>query len=140
MAKCYNALGRVYLQTEEVTKADDILLKCLDLWEKIYGLRHIKTAQALFYLGNAAFAAGNKNRSINLHKDAIVMMKEILGSDHIKVSLFLNTVAKDFIAKCDYSQALKVQNNALMILESHYGELHPEVIAIYGGLSNIAYA
>ena len=121
-------------------KADDILLKCLDLREKIYGLRHVKTANALFYLGNAAFAAGNHERAISLHHDAIVMMKEILGSDHFKVSLYLNTVSKDFIAKCDYSQANRIQNNALMILEQNYGELHPEVIAIYLGLSRIAYA
>lgn len=115
-------------------------MKCLDLREKLYGLRHAKTANALFYLGNSAFAAGNHERAINLHKDAITMMKELHGSDHIKISLFLNTVSKDFIARCDYSQAHKIQNNALMILEQHYGELHPEVISIYGGLSRIAYA
>ena len=93
-----------------------------------YDLHFLEAAQLLHQAGAFLFFHGFYPQSQSLHRQALTIRRQVLGSDHPNVAESLNVLGMLSRNQGDYEQAEEFHQQALIIREKTLGPHHPATI------------
>jgi eukaryotic-like serine/threonine-protein kinase len=138
------AIDEVSLSVEllELERPLDALkynLEAVKTFRKDPGNDRAMLGTALLDLANVYRALDRADDSIRTYEEALAIVIELHGADHVEVADVLNNEAVTVAETGDHARARELWHRALEIREKVLGHLHPEVAKVYGALGFDAY-
>lgn len=113
-----NNIGCAYRAEGDLDKAEDYLLKSLEIWHTELGEKNEETASVSNNLGAVYFASGHYEQSRVMHSMALDARREIFGEKHPDTAQSHNNLALAFFKAGDSAWAKLHFEKALAIFES----------------------
>ena len=105
--------------------------KGLDIYESLFGKKHLDYASHLNNIALYHCSLGNYEESIRLGLEATNITKNILGSEHIEYAIALNNLAQYNYCIGNYAEAIQLTIESINIIKNTVGfEHHQYAIAL----------
>ena len=135
VARSLNNLAMLYKDQAAYRKAEPLLVRALDIWEKVLVAMHPDVARSLNNLAMLYDAQGAHGKAEPLYLRALDIHEKALGAMHPDVATNLNNLAEHYTDQGAYGKAEPLLVRALDITEKALGPMHPDVA---GSLNNLA--
>jgi CHAT domain-containing protein len=130
-AICMNNLALLLMAMNHYAEAETIFAGALKIREKVLGLHHPDTAQALSNLGVLYYSMGAYAKAKPFYERALKINEKALGPDHPNTAAVLYCLAVLFHSKGAYAKAGPLLERALKINEKALGPDHPDTTVLY---------
>ena len=121
----------------EHTKALELQIRALTIFEKMQGPEHPDTAVALGNLALTYERLAQHERAAPLRMRALAIYENNLGPEHPRTALALSNLAATYSYQAKHSQALVLQLRSLKIREKTLGKEHPDTALALNNLASI---
>lgn len=115
-AKLLNAIGVIYDERGERSRAQRLFKRVLALRRAAYGAEHPEIAAALNNLADSYRQAGKLRRALELHKRSLAMKTRLLGATHPDAGASLFNLGETSLALGNYADALSYYRRAGKVL------------------------
>jgi serine/threonine-protein kinase len=133
-AELHHTIGDTYRALGLNDQAEQHLRAALDIYRQLYGERHPKVAEGLYYLAGVHFMKGDRLRAEEVYREAIRLMREV-DPDNVNLPYMLEDLGSILAYKQDPAGEALL-NEALAIFRKRYGENHPTVASTYERLAD----
>jgi CHAT domain-containing protein/tetratricopeptide (TPR) repeat protein len=123
--------GKLAEATREMEKA-------ATLADKVFGPRHLHTANILHHLASLHQAQGQHVRAEPLLQRSLQIKEAELGKDHIELSSLLNDLAAAYRFQKKYHRAEALLKRGLLLGEKHRGKDHLDVGSVLNNLAQLS--
>lgn len=140
MDKCalyYDKAGCWFRDKYNFTEGETFLKKALKIREKLFGIEHPDTAQALTNLADLYRSQAKYSDAEPLYKHALRIREKVLGKDHAEVASSLHSLAVIYYWQGKYEKAELPHKRALKIREDTMGKDHPSVARSLNSLAEL---
>ncbi|HYW72324.1 MAG TPA: serine/threonine-protein kinase, partial [Pyrinomonadaceae bacterium] len=121
-AELHHTIGDTYRALGFNDEAEQHLRAALDIYRQVYGDRHPKVAEGLYYLGGVLFLKGDHAHAEAAHRQAIALMREV-DPDNVNLPYMLEDLGGMLAGKKDPAGE-SLLNEALALFRKRYGEDH----------------
>ena len=128
-------LGATSLKEEDLVKAGRYFEEQRELSERVFGLEHIRTGEAIGNLGLVRQRLGDLEAAKEAYERALEIDKLALGEQHLNLSIHHNNLGNVAFAQGDVEGALNSLFKALEIARSTLGENHPRTGTLLQNIS-----
>jgi serine/threonine-protein kinase len=135
-AEVHHTIGDTYLSLGAATKAEQQFRLALELYRGVYGERHAKVAESIFYLAGALFWENEFKSAEPLYRQAIAMMRE-LDQGNVNLPYMLEDYGSILAQRGDEADAAPLLNEALELFRKRYGDDHFTIASVYGAIGNM---
>lgn len=126
-ANVLNSLAKVLWKTNQLSEAESLLRRSLELKERTLGNNHADVATRLNNLATVLMQAKRYDEAEPLIRRALKIDEEGLGAEHPIVAIRLGNLASLLSEKSRYDEAEPLVRRALEIDERSLGTEHPNV-------------
>jgi len=134
-AELHHTVGDAYRALGMFSRAEHHFRSALTLYKQLYGERHPKVAEALFYLGAVLYPNGEPTAAEESYRQAIQMMREVDPENE-----FLPFMLEDLggiLAVKGEAGSESLLNEALALFRKRYGEEHLTVATVFARLGDL---
>ncbi len=117
-------LSQVYLTTGKLSKAEEQMLMCLSIRQKILPQKHELIAASYNDLG-FAYSQVDNDKALNNYEIALGLYEEIHGKDNPKIAIAYGNMGVIYRNLESYGDAVNNFDNALKIWDKIYPAAHP---------------
>lgn len=128
-------LSNVYLDQKKFDQAAALLVRVLDLRERMLGKEHTDTAQALNNLGMVNQRMGKFKEAEEYHKRALAIREKSSGVDQLPVARSLSELGWTYYQQKKYAEAEKAYERAMPMWEARGSKA--ELASALFSLSNV---
>ncbi|GAC1401124.1 MAG: hypothetical protein NVSMB56_16250 [Pyrinomonadaceae bacterium] len=136
-AELHHTIGNTFRALGDVNRAEQNFRVALALYRELYGERHPKVAENLYYLGATLELKGKHDEGINLYRQAIVLMREA-DAENVNLPYMLQDLGQVLLVQNDVDVAESLFHEAQNLFRHHYGENHLTVAITYSDFGRIA--
>ena len=136
-AELYRTIGTTYLGIGRNDLGVPQFRASLTIYRRLYGDRHLKVAEALYFLASALAGADDRAAAEPLYREALELQRELPGGDNAYLPHIVREYAAIFIAKGETAKAEPLMLEAVELSRKHYGENHFTVAAAYESLGSL---
>lgn len=122
-------------ENNQIYKAEEYLLKRIEIGEKILGRDHAEQMVCLNNLASFYFDIGNYQKALEITFDVLELKKKILGEKHPDYLNELNNLTVIYSSIGDYLKAIEINEWLTEQQKTILGENHPNYI---NSLNNLA--
>ena len=123
----------------QYAQCEELLLKALNIREKILGKEHLETATIYNALGIIYGKKGEYDKAELYYNKALKINEDVLGKEHPSTAENYNNLGTIYYTKGEYNKAEQYFMKALKINEEIFGREHPETAGSYNNLGKIYY-
>lgn len=138
LAMALNALGEVLRRQGDLTRAEPVLRRSLQIRERLLGPHHPDIAESLDNLALVAQDRGEYTQAEELFLRDLKICEKARGPNHLDVANALNNLGLLYRAQGRYAQAEPLFKRSLKILEKNLGTNHRYVAYAFGNLAGLA--
>ncbi len=124
-AQALSYLSQVYLATGKLTKAEEQMMMCLSIRQKILPKNHELIAAAYNDLG-FAYSQLDNDKALANYEMALGMYEELHGKDNAKIAIAYGNIGVIYRNLELYGDAVNNFENALKIWDKIYPGAHPK--------------
>jgi len=106
----------------------------LKIYRELYGEKHLKVAEALYYLASSLTAACDTASAEPLYREALDMQRVLPGGDNVYLAHIVREYAWILLAKGDAARGEPLMLEAMELFRKHYGNDHITVALAYEDL------
>ena len=121
---------------ENDSKALELNLECLALYEKIHGKEHPDYAVSLNNASLNYYKLGRYRKSLALKLEVLELIEKFFGKVSLNYTVYLYEVASSYDDLGDYSKALELKLECLQLSKKIHGEEHPDYATILNNLAS----
>ncbi len=138
--KQYDLLSDYFGLLREYDLYDEAKAICrrqISISEKLYGLKHEKTANSYNNLGSIYWQQDNYKKALEYDTKALKIRKEVLGEEHPDTAESYNNIGSVCHKQYKFDEALKYHQKALKIREEILGKEHPDTATSYSNIGEV---
>jgi tetratricopeptide (TPR) repeat protein len=136
-AEIRETLGEVYLDLEDLAKAEVMARQSLDLRRTFFADDHRLVAYSLSILGGVLERQGKYAEAEALHREALALLKKVLGNEHEDVAKSLLNLAGALEPRGKYAEAEALTREALAMRRRLLGNEHVDVASAINNLAAV---
>lgn len=136
-AEIRSQLGVTYLQIRDFERAEENLLRALDIFRSLANGDDPEVAQSLANLGQLRDAEAKPSEAAALQREALTMWQELDLPDSLDIPRGMMALANTLVRLNEYIEAEELLLSALETMELFEGEKHEEVGIVYNSLANL---
>ncbi|MCA9735511.1 MAG: serine/threonine protein kinase [Deferribacteres bacterium] len=126
-ARMMEVIGGVYQNLAQLSKADSLLRKSLQVQEKVHEKPTAEYGRTLWILGKVRAQQGDYTAADSLQRLSLHIREQVLGSENDAVAQSLSSLSKIQYQKGDYAAAESLATKALNIRTSLFGDINAGV-------------
>jgi tetratricopeptide (TPR) repeat protein len=127
LARTYNNLGTEFESLGRYEAGLEQHLKCLAIFEEIFGTEHENTSTSYFNVGAVKRQLGDLEGALEMYQKSIAIDEKVKGKNHIDTALGYSYVGRIYMQKEDFDGALEMFEKSLRIRKFCRGDNHPDV-------------
>ncbi|QOI98352.1 MAG: CHAT domain-containing protein [Flammeovirgaceae bacterium] len=136
IAASYNDLGMAFSQTD-VDKALDYFDKAIELYTRLHGATHPKTAIVNTNMGLAYRSLKLYGDAITVFEDALKIWQTVYVNPHPSQAFVLLNLGQTYASMGELNTALSFYAKALAIYQQTHGRKHPDIASTYNLIGKI---
>ena len=136
-AELFRTIGTTYLGLGRNDLAVPQFRASLKIYRELYGERHLKVAEALYFLASALTGADDRAAAEPLYREALELQRELPGGDNAYLPHMVMEYGSFVLAKGDAVQAEPLMLEAIELFRKHYGADHLTVGVAYESLGSL---
>jgi serine/threonine-protein kinase len=136
-AELYRTIGTTYLGISRNDLGVPQFRASLKIYRELYGDRHLKVAEALYFLASALCGVEDRVAAEPLYREAIELERGLPGGDNNYLPHMTMEYASLLVAKGDPVRAEPLMLEAIDLFRKHYGDNHVTVGAAYESLGGL---
>jgi serine/threonine protein kinase/Tfp pilus assembly protein PilF len=134
-AELYRTIGTTYLGIGRQDLAVPQFRASLKIYRELYGERHLKVAEALYFLASSLVGVEGRDVAEPLFREAVELQRELPGGDNNYLPHMVLEYGNLMVAKGDSVKAESLILEAIDLFRKHYGDSHLTVGAAYASLA-----
>jgi len=138
--KQYDMLSEYFRFLREYDLYDEAQAVCrrqISIAEKLFGLKHEKTAKSYNNLGTTCWQLGDYEKAFEYDSKALKIRKEVLGEEHPVTAESYNNIGSVYHKQGNYDMALRYHFKALAIRKNILGIDHPDTATSYSNIGEV---
>jgi len=135
MGDFFERLGNIYRYLGFYPIAEQLLLKALNIREKLLGEEYFDTATSYNNLANLYYNMEEYKKAEPLYLKSLIIKEKILGEKHPSIATSYNNLAELYRSIGKYQKAEHLYLKALKIWGKVLGEEHPNTALSYNNLA-----
>jgi serine/threonine protein kinase/Tfp pilus assembly protein PilF len=136
-AELYRTIGTTYLGIGRQDLAVPQFRASLKIYRELYGERHLKVAEALYFLASSLVGVEGRDVAEPLFREAVELQRELPGGDNNYLPHMVLEYGNLLVAKGDSVRAESLILEAIDLFRKHYGDSHVTVGAAYASLASL---
>ena len=136
IAASYNDLGLVY-SVRDAKKALDYYEKALEIYEKIHGKDHPKTAIANTNIGFVYRTLELYGDAVNNFESALAIWEKIYPQPHPTKAFVLFNLGQTYLKIGNEKSAAGYYERALKMYQESYGKKHPGIATVLNAMGSL---
>jgi len=124
LADILHNIGNAYRSQGYHADSIQLLTKAIQIYEKLYGRDHVKTADSVNNLGAVLCAEGNEDEAIDKFKHVARLYRDTYGKDYIGRAVVFKNLGLVFVTQKRYEDAVHAFRQAYEIYKTVLGVNH----------------
>jgi tetratricopeptide (TPR) repeat protein/DNA polymerase III delta prime subunit len=117
----YTRVARFLFVNDHYDAAESLFKEALSRTEKIFGQKHVKTAEILDDLAGLFSKKGEYIAATRLSERSLKILEEVLEPDALQTATALNSLALNYSTQGDFEKAKRLYERSLEIKENKLG-------------------
>jgi tetratricopeptide (TPR) repeat protein len=133
-ARDLNYFAELHIKTGNYKEPENLLLKAIEIRERILGTQHPNTAITYNNIGFVYDNQGDYPKALAFYQKALKIREKVLGIEHPDTATTYNNIGGVYYIQGDYPKALEFYQKALKIQEKVLGIEHPDTATTYNNI------
>ncbi|MCP4370796.1 MAG: tetratricopeptide repeat protein [Deltaproteobacteria bacterium] len=130
-------LAWLYLEMGKYEKAEPLLIRSLEITEKVLGNEHTDVAASLDILASLYWQQGKYKKAEPLYTRSLGITEKVLGKEHLAVANSLSNLANLYTGQGKYEKAEPLFLRSLDIVEKSIGKENTSIATILNNLADL---
>ena len=127
---CLKSIGNIYLQIDELEKANKNFNQALKICQTIFGEKNVQTGETYRQIGDLYNKKG-QSKGIQYYEKAKSIYEYLYGPDNVHIAVIYNNIGGLYERLQEYDKAEELCLKALKIKQSLHGQESLDLANIY---------